>query len=335
MGTLQPGGLLGLSDPIGLTLTPDSAANTLVMYELTILDDIRQDYTTVQIVEPDILIAPRMKRGNFFVKGEQPYCLIQPNPMQDYVWGRSELSDLVTLQDLLSERLADIKKLGGMQFDKLMAFYGFSGLNDEKYDAFRENGYISQDDPNAKIQDLTPKMPEDAWKEVDSIIKMMDDVGGFGNILSGQGEPGVRAGNHAQTLMRTASPPLRDRALLVERQCAEMGDKAFKLIQAKDPDLLWTEKGKEFLPSLMPDDLRVLVDSHTTSPIYEEDHIQLAGFLAKVGAIDKESILDMVNFPMKETVKIRVREMEAKQAALLQQHPELLAKGMHHEGHKK
>ena len=50
---------------------------------------------------------------------------------------------------------------------------------------------------------------------LDMIIRMFEMIGGFDNILSGRGESGVRAGVHANTMLKTASPRLRDRSLLV------------------------------------------------------------------------------------------------------------------------
>ena len=327
-----PGGIVAdLANPVSYVAQSTVAAELFCMYELTLLNDALGDYTTVQIIEPDILVCPLYQRKNLFTEKEHPYTLVQANPIEGFIWGRTEMADLIRLQNLLSSRLEDIKKVGNLQYDKMLAFIGGVTPGDEMMDTLHESGFIAQSEPNFKVQDLTPQLPQEAFKELDAIIKMMDDVGGLQNILSGQGEQGVRSGSHAGTLLKTASPPLRDRALLVERQCAEVGDKALKLLMAKEPELKTTSNGVAYLLSNLPDDHRVVVDSHSSSPIYEEDHMQVAAFLAKVGAIDKQSILDLLNFSGKELVKIRVAEMEKQQAELIKNHPELLAKhGGHH-----
>jgi hypothetical protein len=198
----------------------------------------------------------------------------------------------------------------------------------------KQAGYYSMDS-GSEIKDITPELPKEAFAEITEIIQFMDEVSGFHNILSGQGEPGVRAGNHAQMLLRTASPRLRDRALLVERQCADLGDKAFQFMATVEAKTYWTADGKsEFYLSQLPEDYRIMVDSHSSSPIYEEDHQQLAAFLAKAQVVDGESLLDLLSVPRRDLLKERYREMQKKKEAFMQQHPELLTK-MAGGGHKK
>ena len=325
----EPGGTASTGGSMNFGI-PSSANNRLLVkvHEIAVIDDTRGDYTTIQLVEPDIIIYPRMKRGNLFVDGQVPYTLIQPNHMEGYLFGRPEIADLVMLQALLRDRLEDIKKMMGLQYDKLLAFIGFSGMNDEMYDQFKQNGYIAQETGTGKVEDLTPKLPEKAFEELKEIIAFMNDVSGFQNIMSGQGESGVRAGNHAAMLLKTASPRLRDRAILVEKQCGEVGDKALDLCAAKDAKMHTTEDGTEFVLSQLPEDFRVTVDSHSSSPIYEDDHKELATFLMKAGIIDGASFLDMMpSIPMRELLKSKYKVMEAKKAQMIKEHPELLMKG--------
>ncbi|MBU6232190.1 hypothetical protein KGP36_06105, partial [Patescibacteria group bacterium] len=271
------------------------------------------------------------------VKGKLPYGLIQPNRVQGHFWGRPEIMNMIGLQSLLGVRLDDYKRLMSMQYDKLLAFVGFDSMNDELYDQFRSAGYVSSATPGARVEDLTPKVPENALQEINMIIEMIDEVGGFKNILSGQGEPGVRAGNHAQMLLKTASPRLRDRALLVERQCADFGDSSLELLAAKEAKAYWVDETAnektEFLLAQLPDDRRITVDSHSASPVYEDDHKEVVGFLAKSGIIDGESVLDLLPVPNRDMLKQRFKQMQAQKAQFLQEHPEMVAK-MEQHGHK-
>lgn len=332
-GVPSPAGVVGVDGSnFGPQLSPEVTAQLVLFHELTVIDDDTGDYTTIQMAEPDIIITPRGKsKFNLFMKGQLPYIKIQPNLTPGYFWGRSELTPLLKMQSLLRDRLEDIKKLMSLQYDRLLAFTGFSGMNDEKYDAFKEAGWVSEDLPGAKVEDLTPKLPDAAFADVKEILQFMDDISGFHNILGGQGESGVRSGNHAQTLLRTASPRMRQKATYVERQCAEMGDKAFNLLAAKDARNLWTgdtaDDRKVFQLASLPEDHRIVVDSHSASPVYEEDHKQMAAFLLKARIIDGESVLDMLHLPMRDLLKARYKQMKAAEQKFLQQHPELLTKG--------
>ena len=312
-------------------LSPQQLADLIEFYEITVVDDETGDYTTIQLAMPDIIITPRGKKHNLFLEHELPYIKVQANPVEGYFFGRSDMAGLLKLQRLLQERLDDIRKLMSLQYDRLLAFTGFSGMTDEMYDQFREAGFITNDMPGAKVEDLTPKLPPEAFADVKEILAMMDDVSGFHNILSGQGETGVRSATHAQSLMRTASPRLRDQAMLIERQCSEMGNKAFSLLRVKEDTLHWTSDSADekstFLLAAIPDDFRVVVDSHSSSPVYEEDQRQMVAFLLKSGIIDGESALDMLNVPMRDMLKARYQKMQQSKAKFLQEHPEALQKG--------
>ena len=338
----QPGGIVQLAnDPSFATLGPTVAAELIAMHELTVWDDSRGDWTTIQMIEPDIVLGAKFKRVNLFCPDTLQYVLIQPNQVAGYFWGRSDIVDLMQPQAFLTTTLDDIKRIFGQQVDKLLAFPGYDGLNDELYGQFRSQGYIGMPQ-GSSVTDLTPKMPENALGMVNLILEMMEKVAGFPPILSGQGEAGVRAGVHADTLSKNASPRLRDQALLVERQCAEAGDATLSAIEAKDPAIYWTQEGQEeetsFHMSQLPDDRRVSVDSHTSSPIYQDDHQNLTFAGLKVGIVDPITAIEELPFRNKDTMILRFKEREAQKmkmlAELKAENPEAFAKALGVGGHK-
>ena len=222
----MPGGVVQLnSDPNYALMGPTIAAEVVQMHEIWVQDE--DDWTTIQMIEPDIIITPMttknvvMKKQNLLAKNSrlQPYRIIQPNEVTDWIWGRSELVDLIEPQQLLAQWCEDAKRLMGVQIDKFLGFIGDSGMTDELYAQARMAGFANMG-PGSSIQDLTPKFPPELLPMIKWLIETFNMIRGFPPIMQGQGEPGVRAGSHAGTLMKTASPTLRDRALLVERQCA-------------------------------------------------------------------------------------------------------------------
>ncbi len=332
------GGIVQLSnDPNYATLGPTVAAELFPMHEVWVRDDERHDdWTTIQVIEPDILVAPLFKRCNLFAPDTLPYGKIQPNEVTDYFWGRSEIVDLMMLQQWLVTHLEDIQRIVGQEADGLFAFPGYDGINDELYARFRSQGYVGLP-PGASAVNLSPKLPAEFVPLIKTILDLMDRVSGFSNILSGSGEPGVRAGVHADTLMRTASPRLRDRALLIERQCAERGDATLAAMEAKDAKVYWTdeENGEEgdFLLAGLPDDRRVSVDSHSTSPIYHDDHANLISFGVKAGFITGESAIEQLPYQHKDILISRLRAKEKQQQEMLAGlTPEERAKVLSHSG---
>ena len=323
-----PGGIVQLnSDPNYALMGPTIAPDTVEMHELWVQDE--DDYTTIQLIEPDILITPMtsgkvvMKKNNLLAKGSrlQPYRIIQPNEVTDWIWGRSELVDLIEPQQLLSTWCDDAKRLMGVQIDKFLGFIGETGMTDELYAQARMAGYTNMSQ-GSSITDLTPKFPPELLPMVKWLIETINMIRGFPPIMQGQGEPGVRAGSHANTLMKTASPTLRDRALLVERQCAACADLTATLKELKDEQFYWTKADNivqdieetRFLISDLPSDWRITVDSHSSSPIFSDENTQLVFAAQAKGIVDGEFVIDNTPLPNKEAAKLSYRtQQEAKQ----------------------
>lgn len=314
-------------------LSPEVARSLVRRDELWVWDDDREDWTTIVSVggsgsDAGAIIEGRYKHRNLCgLKGENPFIEICANPIDDYFWGRSELAMLQPLQDTLTQRVNDASRLLSLRSNPPTFYSGISGLTAEKHRAFRApGGYLSDQNPNAKPNPLAPEMPPDLLQQIDAVLKYMDDVGGFSDIMQGSGESGVRAGVHAQTLVRTGGSRIRDRALLVESQCEDMGDLAFKMLQAKDATVFNSstddESEDKFLLSQIPDDYRVTVDSHSASPAFSEDARSLAFALAKAGAINGEGLLILTQPPLTDTLIAQWRDAQKAKALQEQQNPQ-------------
>ena len=359
-----PGGIVQVTNmPNQATLGAEVGAPLVKMHELWAWDE--DDYCTIQIIEPDILVAPLLRKANLLISAPNmpevpgphqpeadksqlhPYTLIQPNMVHGYFWGRSELTDLLEPQDSLASMADNSRKLLGLIVDRIYGFPGDDGITDKSYDQMRLHGYLKSQ-PGSTIQDLTPQFPAELPGMIDQTIRIIEMLGGLDGMMSGRGEPGVRAGSMQQTLMKTASPGLRDRSLLVERQCAEAADKWLSIMQAKDPATYWTDGRSDqsrdetaFTLADLPDDRFVEVDSHSSSPIFADDHTQLIAFGLTHGVLAPEDALDDLPFPNKEIARGRLKAREEQQQKLVQElmqkDPQALEKllgGQHKGGHK-
>jgi hypothetical protein len=340
----MPGGLVQIAnDPNYAIMGPVVSPNMVELHELWIKDE--DDYTTIQFIAPDILLAPHTfragddyvvtKKDNLLISDSkmQPYRLIQPNEVSNWFWGRSELVDLIEPQMLLASWCDDARRLFGLQVDKILAFVGDQGIGDERYDQFRAAGYIGMPQ-GSDVKDLTPKIPPELLPMLKWLLETINWLGNFPPVMQGMGEAGVRAQAHADTLVKTASPTLRDRSLLVERQCARSADLTLSMMEAKDKRFYYTKADKptdieetKFLLAQLPEDWRVVVDSHSSSPIFLDENTQLVFASFKAGVVDAEYVIDNTPLPNKEAAKVRHRQKEAAEAeqlkGLLQTNPEL------------
>ena len=295
--------------------------DTVEMTELWIWDDEAADYRVVTKADPDIIIYERSGE-EMFMKGELPFIQICPNPLYDYYWGASEVQRLIYLQQLRNRRMTEILDLLSKQVSPPTALIGFTGILDEKNFALnRAGGLLSTDMPNAKVEKLAPTMPPDLFTEMREIDAMFEEASGVGNVLQGKGEAGVRSAGHASQLARLGSSRVKKRALIIEDSLEKLATLYLKCMQLYDDTHLKDTHGVPFIAEQFTKEFTVKVDGHSNSPIFTEDTRTLAFNLLKAGAIDKKSLLDLIEPPMKEELLERLKQMETKQAAQPQQPP--------------
>lgn len=291
--------------------------------ELWVADRDRGDWTTLQFADPDILIEGGLQKRNLFLPQRQPFQIIQPNPQFGYFWGRSELADLWRLQDQIAQRMDDIAHITRLQAHPPRSITGFTGDPTEaRAIASSLDGMLLMDNPNSKVENIAPELPPSAYAELEKTKQFFDDVAGFSPLMQGQGEPGIRAGMHAQSLQRSASARLRDRALLVERQVGDLGDVMLEAIADIDATLFKDETG-EWLLDQMPDERSVQIDSHSSSPAFSEDMKQMAFALKKMDVITDEDLLEMIHPPNLSLLKRNNKEHKAAEQKFMLEHPEL------------
>jgi hypothetical protein len=297
------------------------AEDTVEMTELWVWNDETLDYQVVTIAEPDIIIYDRPGE-QVFLKGELPFVQICPNPMYDYYWGQSEVQRLVFLQSLRNKRMTEILDLLSKQVSPPTALIGFTGILDEKNFALnRAGGLLATDMPNAKVEKMAPQMPSDLFEVIREVDQMFAEASGITSVLSGRGETGVRSQGHASQLARLGSSRAKKRALIVEDSLEKVSTLFLKLIQAYDNTRLMDTENVPFIADQFTNNYVVKVDAHSNSPIFTEDLRQLAFNMFKAGAIDKESLIDLLEPPMKQLLKEKLKRMEERQAQQPPQQP--------------
>jgi hypothetical protein len=339
-GIPKPGGVVSVSNDAGYAVMGAEIGVDLVkMHEIWV--QAPNDYVTIQFIEPDVIVAPRYAHKNLLVPGNaesglHPYTKIQPNPRAGYFWGRSEIEEQIQPQNFLSDTADDLQKLAGLQVDKILGLIGYEGDPAEFRDQMHDSGFVNLPQ-GGSINDLTPKIPSEMLPIMNFIIEFIHMVGGRPPVLQGQGDQGVRSEAHAAQLIKTGSPRLRDASLLIERQCAQAADLTYRLKRAKDDKYYWTKGEKivdaeesKFLLTDIPDDGKINVDSHSSSPIFEDEKKELIAFGMKTGICDGHYAIDNLPFPDKDLLHARLTEREQRQQQTMEEfkknNPELWEK---------
>lgn len=359
----------------------EKTINSLIrMDELWVWDNTRDDWTTFQIIG-NVVLEPthvhrnlfadgarydktgrRVERGEVLTRetnplaGHHPFVEICPNPMPDYMWGWSEILNVAAIQVAINNRVDGINRLLRRQEDPSWLIAGSQSNANQLRTKFRRPGawhVESGAGSMLKIEKMTPDLPQGLWESLHELEQMFDAMAGFPPVMQGQGDAGVRAQNHAETLVRMASPRFKDRALVVERQVEEVGGLGLDILRAHLPDKLpfWVKesevgpfKGKELEPELyeapapglvalpyqmahLSERMKVSVDSHSSSPIFSREARELAMMLAQRQAIGPEDFIRMLHPPNEENLIADLEGRQAQQAEMIRQHPELLLRG--------
>lgn len=264
----------------------DVATSLIPIHELWIWDDDRVneeeqifgEYTTIQFVGEDVVIAGEYTHRNLFadqydpantikklkptsfnpLSGHHPFSEICPNPLDGYHWGRSELCNVALLQHAINTRVNGIGTMLRRQEDPPKFFSGVAGIKQSAYSVIKKaGGYFTDSNPGAKVQDMFQNIPEGIWQSLHEYQAMFDRMAGFTATMAGRGDKGIRSKEHADALTRNASPRFKDRALLVERQVEKIGSKKLDMLKAHSPDKItaWTTKGDaRLLGEVQPSD---------------------------------------------------------------------------------
>jgi hypothetical protein len=298
---------------------PRVNADLVDMTELWVWDSSIDDYKIVTLAgtNADFVV---FDRDNFFLprvgddEPDNPFIQFCPNPTYDYFWGLSEVEGLCRLQDLRNTSMRDVMELIGKAVDPPWALSGWDGLVDEKNFAMRKRGaHLSAPSPAAKVESFAPTVPQDAWAQVREIDAMFAEKSGLGSILQGRGESGVRSRGHAAELARLGSSRAKKKALIIEDSIERMATLYLRCAQRYDPEALFDSEGKSFIAEQFTKNYHMKVDAHSSSPLFVEDLRGEAREMREIGAISNESYLDLVQPPMVQLLKKKLRDMEAAQ----------------------
>ena len=346
------------------SLAPEVEQSLLELQEVWVWDDAREDWATFQIVGDDMLIMgkyqiinalaydPQTKQSVAMLKGVHPFREFCANPVDDYFWGRSEISHLIGLQEAINARIAGINRLLRLQEDPTTKFVGSTGVNQTALARYRKpGGYWTDTNPNAKIEKDVVTIPQDLWGSLHEYERMFDDMMGLPPVAKGKGESGVRSNNHAQTLVRQFSPRFKDRALLTERSVEALGGLMLDLARAHDDRKLtaWVpqkEAGVEasepdpltvapatglvevkFRFADLPENVTLTIDSHSSSPAFSQDAKALAFDLLKVGAMSAAELVEHVDATDPDELQMGIMRREIARAEAEKQKAVLKAMG--------
>lgn len=291
---------------------PDSSEPRVRLQEIWVWDE-SGDYRVVTRAEPGVVVYER-KASSMHIRGELPFVQLCPRPKQGYFFGESEVFRLAPLQDMLNERMEDIRNLLHKQAHPTTVGSGLMGPEDELQRALTTaDSFVPGDSQAFNVKQLVPQIPNDIFGDVQAILGMFDQVSGLGAPLRGVAS-NSRSAAHAAELARFGSSRARYRAVVVEDAIGKAATLTYQLLRKFSADQLTDSRGRPYVINQAPESARVVVDAHSSSPAFSEDNKELYFALFKSGAIDQDALIELTAPPMSELLRKRLRERQAAQA---------------------
>lgn len=321
--SIQGGSITGNASMWGSPLTtmyrPTTIEDLIEMQELYVYDDKIMDWRIVTMMNQQHPIWDR-PIGKIFVPQTLPYIQICPRPANDYFWGHSEVEKLIPLQDMLNERIADIRHLLKKQAHAPSSVTGETAVPDEMQLAMdTPAGLLAIGSPGANINNHQPTVPNDLWNDVRQIKEFFGEVSGLPPINQGKGEQGVRSKGQAQLASQLGSTRPKNRALIIEECLDATATLIVKCMKKFDKRPYREEKddeATEFFAAQFTDDFEAKVDGHSNSPVFMENTEEKVFGLFDRQVIDKEMLLQLIDLPLKQLAKVRLKtKIEPAEAA--------------------
>jgi len=285
---------------------PRVSADVIEMRELWAWDESCEDWRIIIQAAPDVFI---LDRKNLVSPGRIGFQNLTPNPIPDYFWGASEIEFLSGLQYWRNKRFAQLDKLLQRQENPPRILKGFQGITDEKAAALsRPGATLSSVLPGAGVQELTPNVPSDALEEISALDAMFQQESGISGALFGANPPNIRSHSHAAASAMLASARPKRRAMRVEGCLNDLMALVADILRQEDDTDYKGDGGEAIRFGELPKSVRFKVDGHSSSPIFAAQNQMVVTELFEAGAIDAYSLLEMLNPPMIDTLKDRLKQ---------------------------
>lgn len=257
---------------------------------------------------------------NWFLSKENPFIPVTPFSLYNYFWGDAHMEDIIPLQDWSEERLTWIQEILSAQVDPLRIGHGMSGLVEEKM-GLGEGSFYNDDNPNGKLEELRPPMPEDVFREFNEIGGLMMEASGLTETVAGKSSGGARGGQQQKQMQITGGGQIRKTAVALENPLVRMGEIGLRLKMKNDDNPIKLPQGEStFLASQVAEGYSMHVDGHSHSPLFTLENRELAAMLFKAQAIDREWLLRMTNPTQKINLLHALKLREAQEAKAAQAH---------------
>ena len=276
---------------------PRSPLNYYRWRDLYAFDDNLGDWRVFTLTSDEIVFdRPMAKIG---LPGIPPFSKICPIEHPEYFWGISQAETLGPTQEWFTYRMDELDQFVAKRLKTPKAIIGAPKNYEERMAALNRPGGRATLPRDAKVQEMSSEIPQQIFEFMEGIDAFFLEQSGLRPSMFGKQEPGIRTEGMAASTMRLAAAEMRREALVIEKQAENAANILFGLMRRYYDTTLMDDNNVPFKIGEFPAGARVRVDGHSGSPLFVEDHAQIAQTLRRYDDITSSRFIELLHPAMK------------------------------------
>jgi len=252
-----------------------------------------------------------------YMHGRCPYVRFfrYPIPNRNYFFG--EIDQIIPLQKELNKRKSQIIDILQLTANPPIVVNVMSGIDTEKLTNRPGGIWPTHIDVDRAIKWLQPpNIPSALFVQLEQINRDIDTVSGIHDVTQGRKPAGITAGVAIETLQEAAQTRIRLAARYLEYSLKHAAELMLSIIWQyyREPRIVRKKSGGEYdwrMVNFMNRELQggipsVKIKSGSTLPVNKSVMRHQAIQLFQIGAIDREALLEIFDWPGKEEILKRM-----------------------------
>jgi hypothetical protein len=259
-------------------------------------------------------------RANPFADGHYPYALYQDYPLNDAFWAMGEVQQLLTLQQELNARAAQIVENAQMTGNPQWLVPTLAGIDRDTLNT-RPGNYIPYNHPFKPEPTYPAQMPNYIFEFFESTKRDTEWISGVHDVTQGRSPAGVTAASAIAELQEAANTKVRKKIRIRDRTLRTLGKLILSRIQQfyneeRQVALSGADGGLQF-PTLWSDVLQgyfdIELETSTAWPVSRSTMFQQVLSLGELGWIDVEAGLKALKWQDRDKIIARNKQREEEQ----------------------
>ncbi len=263
-----------------------------------------------------IIAAGKVLRNTPMGVRRHSFFAISPYPVINNIWGLSLIEMIGNIQNKQNKLMNEIEGASELLIHPPLILQGAQVMKEEAQKDIKElrkpNGLFIVEGQNTKVEPYLPRLDlPSVFSELNVLTETLEKITSVNEIMMGHSAKNVRSKGYAGILAQFGAAPLKKTAHIIEAQLEAIFTYTGQLFQANDTVTYITDNNdRTFILSQYSAPYRIEIFAHTSSPISNNENIQIMFDLSDKGIIPPILLVDVLPIPYKEQIKRAILKKE-------------------------